>query len=104
MIDNAHKGFGCLKCPVRACDAQYRGSRCSDLRAKVGADFDPMTNTDYIQSVQTVQQMAKLFIRIAANGCPPDMDWDCTKDEYGQDACYACWERWLQQPAREETN
>lgn len=102
MFDDMHKDSGCLKCPVNEfeCDAQYRGSRCAALRAKVGVYFDPKTNADRIQ---TIQQLAKLLTRATADGCPPDMDWDCAKSEYGWDACDACWERWLQQPAEEET-
>lgn len=50
MFDGTLKGPGCTKCPVNGfyCDAQYRGSRCSNLRAKAGADFDPKTNADRI--------------------------------------------------------
>ncbi len=53
MIDDIHKGSGCLKCPVNEfdCDAQYRGARCAALRAKEGVDFDPKTNADRIRSM-----------------------------------------------------
>ena len=53
MLNDIHKGSGCLKCPVNEfdCDAQYRGSRCAALRAKAGVDFDPKTNADRIRAM-----------------------------------------------------
>ena len=37
---------GCEACPVQAqgCGAPYRGSKCAELRAKAGVDWDPKTN------------------------------------------------------------
>lgn len=58
----------------------------------------PMTNADRIRAI-SYEKLAKLLTHATADGCPPDMNWDCAKEEYGWDACDACWERWLQQPA-----
>lgn len=54
--------------------------------------------------IQTLKQMARILTDAAADGCPPDIDWDCMKDEYGWDGCEACWENWLRQPAEEDSN
>lgn len=48
-----------------------------------------------------INRMAQVLTDAVSDGCPPDMDWDCAKDEYGWDGCEACWKRWLQQPAKE---
>lgn len=61
-------------------------------------DFAPCTNADRIRAMSD-EEIAKIFTSAVANGCPPKMDWDCAKDEYGWDACDACWCKWLQQPA-----
>lgn len=49
MFDNM-KGVGCIHCHMNRfnCDAQYRSSRCSELRRKAGTDYDAKTNIDYI--------------------------------------------------------
>lgn len=91
--------YECDKCPVNECDAKYRGSRCATLRAQAGADFDPMTNGDRLRSSD--KQLAAALTSAASDGCPPKMNWDCAKDEYGWDACEACWGKWLREPASE---
>ena len=48
-----------------------------------------------------INRMAQVLTDAVSDGCPPDMDWDCAKDEYVWDGCEACWKRWLQQPAEE---
>ena len=45
MIHENDRGEGCIKCAVKNCDTmQYRGSRCSSLRAQVGISEDPLTH------------------------------------------------------------
>ena len=58
----------------------------------------PMTNGDRIRAM-TDEELAKLFTQTVVDGCPPDMDWTCKKDEEGWDACDSCWLKWLKQPA-----
>lgn len=65
--------------------------------------FAVKTNVDHIRAM-SYKELAKLFTHTVADGCPPDMDWDCKKDSDGWDGCDACWERWLQQPAKAEDN
>ncbi len=99
MIDDIHKGSGCLKCPVNRfdCDAQYRDSRCAALRAKAGADFDPKTNADRIRSMND-EDLGKWLFR-----------WMCKNIagfiEKGGAGCMNAseLEDWLQQPAEEQT-
>ena len=59
------------------------------------------TNADRIRSMSD-EELAKMFTKASADGCPPKMDWDCAKDEYGWDACDDCWCKWLQQPHEED--
>lgn len=58
MLDDIHKGLDCPKCPVDEfeCDAQYHGSRCENLRAKAGENFDPETNADRILATEDTMQ------------------------------------------------
>lgn len=58
------------------------------------------TNADRIRAM-TDEELADLFTRTVADGCPPNMDWDCKKDDGGWDACDECWCKWLQQPAED---
>lgn len=58
------------------------------------------TNADCIRAMSDMG-IAKLFTQAVANGCPPNMDWDCRKDDGGWEACDKCWCKWLQQPAEE---
>lgn len=58
----------------------------------------PMTNADKLRSASD-EELAKFLTHTVSDGCPPDMDWECKKDEEGWDACDRCWERWLQRPA-----
>ena len=58
----------------------------------------PQTNADRIRAMSD-EEIAKIFTSAVADGCPPKMDWDCAKDEYGWDACDACWCKWFKQPA-----
>lgn len=94
MFDDMHKGSGCLKCPVDefGCDAQYRGSRCAALRAKVGADFEPKTNADRIRAMSD-EQLANLLTDFSNNA-----GW---VTEIGRQICYEQYQRWLQQPAED---
>lgn len=60
------KGSGCAKCPVNQwnCDAQYRGSRCAELRAKANENYDPKTNRDKLNEMNDVglaKELSKLF-------------------------------------------
>lgn len=59
-----------------------------------------ITNADCIRAMSD-EHLAKVFTDAVADGCPPQMDWDCAKDKNGWDACDACWCKWLQQPAEE---
>ena len=70
------------------------------LRTKMSLPNEVLTNADRIRAM-SYKELAKLFTHTVADGCPPDMDWECTKDCDGWDGCDACWERWLQQPAEE---
>lgn len=63
-------------------------------------NFIAKTNADRIRDMRSVE-LARLLVDAVADGCPPNKDWDCAKDDYGWDGCEACWERWLQQPAEE---
>ncbi len=111
MIDDIHKGSGCLKCPVNEfdCDAQYRGSRCAALRAKEGVDFDPKTNADRIRAmsdekladhnVYTVEVWNQYEgYHETAYRCSDGY----TTDDY--EVALAHELDWLQQPAEEDRN
>lgn len=74
------------------------GSECDAYNQEV--ENIPMTNADRIRAVSDIE-IAKLFTKAVADGCPPKMEWDCAKDEDGWDACDACWCKWLQRPAEE---
>ena len=78
--------------PCTACTAYPRETK---------NNAQPPTNADRIRAMND-EELAKLFTHTVADGCPPDMDWDCAKDSDGWDGCDACWERWLQQPAEED--
>lgn len=94
-------GSGCKTCPVKNCETMnYRGSACAAQRARLGLG-DPQTNGDRIRAM-TDEKLAIFFVNAIADGCPPEHDWDCKKDEEGWDACDYCWALWLQQPAKEE--
>lgn len=94
-------GSGCSTCPIKDCDAQYRGSRCAAQRARLGLE-DPMTNADKIHSMSE-QELVRLLVHTVADGCPPEMDWECAKDFHGWEGCEKCWTKWLQQPVKEGT-
>ena len=70
---------------------------CEDCHG-IGFSRVPRTNADRIRAMSDIE-IAKLFVNAVSDGCPPKMEWDCAKDEYGWDACDACWCKWLQQPA-----
>ena len=59
------------------------------------------TNADRIREMSD-EELAKMFTKASADGCPPKMDWDCAKDEYGWDACDDCWCKWLRQQHKED--
>lgn len=61
------------------------------------------TNADRIRAM-SVEELARLFVSAVSDGCPPEHDWDCKKDEDGWDACDCCWAMWLRQPVKEDTN
>lgn len=63
----------------------------------------PMINADHIRAM-SVEELARLFVSAVSDGCPPEHDWDCKKDEEGWDACDCCWAMWLRQPVEEDTN
>lgn len=91
----------CDRCPGSGnCLLDYLGKACDRWR-KTDAPDVFVTNADRIRAM-SYKELAKLFTHTVADGCPPDMDWECTKDCDGWDGCDACWERWLQQPAGEE--
>ena len=56
-----------------------------------------MTNADHINAM-SVKEKSQFLTSVVADGCPPDHDWDCMKDDQGWDGCDACWEMWLKQP------
>lgn len=61
-----------------------------------------LSNTDRIRAMSD-DDLAKFLTHTVSDGCPPNMDWECKKDEEGWDACDKCWGKWLQQPAEENT-
>ncbi len=93
------------KCPARhLCDpiedATFtEDSECAAFNREV--EYKPMTNADRIRAMSN-EELAAMFVRACADECPPGRDWYCAKDEYGWDACEACWANWLQKPAEED--
>ena len=82
----------CAECSRRwVCDIDP--NECDEF-----SDPLPLTNADRIRAMSD-EEIAKIFTSAVADGCPPKTDWDCAKDEYGWDACDACWCKWLKQPA-----
>lgn len=53
-----------------------------------------VTNGDRIRSSD--KELAKALVSAASDGCPPEMDWDCMKEEDGWDSCEECWLMYLQ--------
>lgn len=49
----------------------------------------PMTNADRINAM-SVKEKSQFLTSVVADGCPPDHDWDCMKDDQGWDGCDAC--------------
>lgn len=88
----------------RCKDCKHDTGRCvgSTRKGSHKYCFDPkvMTNGDRIRAMSD-EGLAKAFTATVANGCPPQMDWDCAKDKNGWDACDACWCKWLKQPVEE---
>ena len=62
-------GSGCSTCPVKDCDAQYRGSRCAAQRDTLGLG-DPQTNIDKIRTMNE-RELIRLLVHTVADGCPP---------------------------------
>ena len=56
------------------------------------------TNSTRVREMNDLE-IAQLFVRAVSDGCPPDMSWNCCKDELGWDGCITCWKRWLNAPA-----
>lgn len=96
------KGYKCYNyhCKGRVGDSPLCGEPGDTVLSCQDKVVSTMTNADRIRAM-SYKELAKLFTHIVADGCPPDMDWECTKNCDGWDACDACWERWLQQPAEE---
>lgn len=93
-------GGGCKTCPVKDCDAQYRGSRCAALRAKARIDSDPLTNADRIRGMSDEELAEWILMEILKIVEEPI--W-C--DSHCEDSCdheRECVKSWLQQPAPEE--
>ena len=92
------KGPRCSKCPVNEwdCDAQYRGSRCAELRAKAGTDKDPETNADRIRAMSD-EELADFLDECERCGYH-DYSIARTKEGYLMNML-----AWLQQPAEETT-
>lgn len=59
----------------------------------------PPTHADRIRAMSD-EEHAHFLVHVVSDGCPPDMDWNCRKDEDGWDACDKCWAKWLRQPAK----
>lgn len=88
------------KCTGVRCPMQYgyKVEECNHTDCPYRTE--PVTNADKIRAMSD-EEIAKIFTSAIADGCPPKIDWECAKDEYGWDACDACWCKWLQQPAEE---
>lgn len=59
-----------------------------------------VTNGHRIRSSD--KRLAKALVSAASDGCPPEMDWDCMKEEDGWDSCEECWLMYLQRSAEGE--
>ena len=62
-------GHGCKTCPVRLCDAVYRGSRCAAYRDRLGLG-DPKTEVDKIREMSD-EELEELIAKInrQSNSC-----------------------------------
>lgn len=60
--------------------------------------MENVTNADRIRGMSD-QELVRLLVHTTADGCPPEMDWDCAKDFSGWDGCEECWAKWLRRPA-----
>ena len=90
----------CRECPdyakcVKESNLTIKRKNCPKAKTE-----EVNTNADRIRAMSD-EEIAKIFTSAVADGCPPKMYWDCAKDEYGWDACDACWCKWLKQPAEE---
>lgn len=61
-----------------------------------------VTNAEHIRDMSN-QELVHLLVYTVADGCPPDMDRECSKDFSGWDGCEKCWGKWLQKPLEEWT-
>lgn len=62
-----------------------------------------VTNAERIRGMSD-QELVHLIVHTTADGCPPEMDWECTKESPDDkrsdwEHCEECWEKWLQRPA-----
>lgn len=94
------KGKGYITLALGVDDLCGIGSKTCESCNGLGEVWEAMTNADRIRAMSD-ENLAKVFTDAVADGCPPRMDWDCSKDENGWDACAACWCKWLQQAAEE---
>lgn len=76
-------------------------SQRHDPQAHIIEEEYHFTNADRIRAMSD-EGIAKLFTKAVSDGCPPQMDWDCKKEEDGWDSCDKCWCKWLKQPAEGE--
>lgn len=78
------------------------GSDCDKFNQKIDRPgrYNP-AHADRIRAMSD-EEHARFLVHVVSDGCPPDMDWDCRKNEDGWDACDKCWERWLRQPAEDK--
>lgn len=67
--DERMTGHGCKTCPVRPCDASYRGSRCAAYRDRLGLG-DPKTEVDKIREMSD-EELEELIAKInrQSNSC-----------------------------------
>lgn len=55
-------GSGCKTCPVKSCDAMYRGSRCAANRDRFGLE-DPKTEVDMFRGMSD-DELKKLIEKL----------------------------------------
>ncbi len=65
--------------------------------------MENVTNAERIRGMSD-QELVRLIVYTTADGCPPEMDWECGKELSGWDGseecCEKCWAKWLQRPAK----
>lgn len=96
-------GKGYVSWMNRTEDTCSTGTKTCPSCDGIGVREVALTNADHIRAM-SVEELARLFVSAVSDGCPPEHDWDCKKDEEGWDACDCCWAMWLRQPVEEDTN